>query len=84
MTRLSAIGAATAAATLATVAVALAALVDAAPVLAQEAARAPLASQPPIQGPGWTVAVPAVLFLVTAAGTWALWRHFADQDDDEE
>lgn len=52
--------------------------------LVQEAARTPLASEPPIQGPGWTVVVPAILFLVTAAGTWALWRHFADQDDGDE
>lgn len=52
--------------------------------LVQDAARTPLASQPPIQGPGWTVVVPAILFLVTAAGTWALWRHFADQDDGDE
>lgn len=52
--------------------------------LVQDAARTPLASQPPIQGPGWTVVVPALLFLVTAACTWALWRHFADQDDGDE
>lgn len=52
--------------------------------LVQDATRAPLASQPPIHGPGWTVLVPAVLFLVTAASTWALWRHFADQDDKDE
>lgn len=51
---------------------------------AQEAARAPLPAEPPIGGPGWTVWVPALLFLVTAAGTWALWRHFADRDDEEE
>ncbi len=50
----------------------------------QEAARAPLPAEPPIGGSGWTVVVPAVLFLVTAAGTWALWRHFAHQDDGEE
>lgn len=50
---------------------------------AQDAARAPLPAEPPIGGPGWTVVVPAILFLVTAAGTWALWRHFADQDDGE-
>jgi len=36
-----------------------------------------------MNSPGWTVVIPAILFLVTAAGTWALWRHFADQDDDE-
>jgi len=51
---------------------------------AQDSARAPLPAQPPIGGPGWTVVVPALLFLVTAAGTWALWRRFADQDDEEE
>jgi len=36
-----------------------------------------------MNSPGWTVLVPAILFLVSAAGTWALWRHFANQDDDE-
>lgn len=50
---------------------------------AQDTARPPLPAEPPIGGPGWTVVVPAILFLVTAAGTWALWRHFADQDDEE-
>jgi hypothetical protein len=49
----------------------------------QDPARAPLPAEPPIGGPGWTVVVPAILFLVTAAGTWALWRHFADKDDEE-
>ena len=49
----------------------------------QDSARAALPAEPPIGGPGWTVVVPAILFLVTAAGTWALWRHFADQDDEE-
>lgn len=53
-------------------------------LLLQDAStRAPLAAQPPISGPGWTVWIPAVLFLVSAAGTWSLWRHFADKDDDE-
>ena len=51
-------------------------------LLAQAAPREPLPAQPPIDGPGWTVWVPAVLFLITAAGTWSLWRHFADQDDE--
>ncbi len=50
-------------------------------MLAQEASRPPLPAQPPIEGPGWTVWVPAALFLVAAFGTWALWRHFADKDD---
>ena len=49
----------------------------------QDSARAPLPAEPPLGGPGWTVVVPAILFLVTAAGTWALWRRFADQDDEE-
>lgn len=50
-------------------------------VLLQQASRPPLPAQPPIEGPGWTVWVPAGLFLVAAFGTWALWRHFADKDD---
>lgn len=50
----------------------------------QDSTRAPLPAEPPIGGPGWTVVVPALLFLVTAAGTWALWRHFAAKDDDED
>lgn len=50
---------------------------------AQSPQRQPLPPGPPMEGPGWTVFVPALLFLVAAAGTWALWRHFADQDDDE-
>ncbi|NJD20592.1 MAG: hypothetical protein FIA95_15080 [Gemmatimonadetes bacterium] len=49
----------------------------------QDTARAPLPAEPPIEGPGWTVVVPALLFLVTAAGAWALWRRFADQDEEE-
>ena len=52
-------------------------------VASQDTARAPLPAEPPLGGPGWTVVVPAILFLVTAAGTWALWRRFADQEDDE-
>ncbi len=47
----------------------------------QDTARAPLPAESPISGPAWTVLVPALLFLVTAGGTWALWRHFADKDD---
>ena len=48
--------------------------------LVQEASRQPLPAAPPLDGPGWTVVVPAILFLVSAIGTWALWRHFADED----
>ena len=57
------------------------ALVSLALVLAQDSTRAPLPAEPPIGGLGWTVLVPALLFLVTAGGTWALWRRFADRDD---
>lgn len=46
----------------------------------QEAARQALPAAPPLDGPGWTVVVPAILFLISAFGTWALWRHFADED----
>ena len=52
--------------------------------LIQTTNRPPLPQGPAMEGPGWSVAIPAVLFIVSAAGTWALWRHFADQDDDEE
>ena len=48
--------------------------------LTQEAARQPLPAGPLLDGPGWTIVVPAVLFLVSAFGTWALWRRFADED----
>ena len=49
--------------------------------LLQEAARAPLPAAPPISGPFWTIWVPAALLLVSVAGTWALWRHFATKGD---
>lgn len=52
-------------------------------LLLQAATRTPLPAQPPISGPGWTILVPAVLFLISAVGTWSLWRHFADKDDEE-
>lgn len=52
-------------------------------VASQDTARAPLPAEPPLGGPGWTMVVPAILFVVTAAGTWALWRRFADEDDEE-
>lgn len=51
--------------------------------LAQDTSRVPLPAEPPIGGPGWTVLVPALLFLVTAGGTWALWRRFAGKDEHE-
>lgn len=51
-------------------------------VLGQAATRQPLPAGPPISGPLWTMVIPAILFVVTAAGTWALYRRFSDQDDD--
>ena len=48
--------------------------------IVQEAVRQPLPAAPPLDGPGWTVVVPSILFLISAIGTWALWRHFADGD----
>jgi hypothetical protein len=49
--------------------------------LLQEATRAPLPVGPPISGPFWTIWVPAALLLVSVAGTWSLWRHFAGRDE---
>lgn len=31
----------------------------------------------PIDGPFWTVVVPALLFTIAAVATWLLYRHFA-------
>ena len=33
---------------------------------------------PPVQDPGWTVAVPGLTFLVLAAVVWWIWRRLAD------
>jgi hypothetical protein len=52
-------------------------------VILQGAARQPLPAAPPISGPVWTVVVPAILLLVSVAGTYALWSHFADKDPGE-
>jgi hypothetical protein len=37
----------------------------------------PLPAQPPITGPLWSVAVPALLFVVSLWATVLLYRHFA-------
>ena len=36
----------------------------------------PLPAEPPISGPFWTLVVPAILFLISAAATFLLYRHF--------
>ena len=55
---------------------------SAALLLLQDAStRAPLPVGPPISGPLWTIWIPAALLLVSVAGTWALWNHFAHKDD---
>ncbi|MGD8321749.1 MAG: hypothetical protein PVJ02_14980 [Gemmatimonadota bacterium] len=52
-------------------------------VVAQATPRQPLPAEPPVQGWFWYAVIPAALFLVSAFGTWALWRHFAREDDEE-
>lgn len=53
-------------------------------MLLQDAStRAPLPAGPPISGPLWTIVIPAILLLVSVAGTWALWSHFANKPDGE-
>ena len=42
----------------------------------------PLPADPPISGPLWSFAVPALLLLVATAATWLLYRHFAKKGDD--
>jgi hypothetical protein len=40
------------------------------------AAPAALPAEPPIDGPFWTIVVPAILFLISAGATFLLYRHF--------
>lgn len=42
----------------------------------------PLPAEPPIDGPLWSVVVPALLFLAALAATWLLYRHFAGKGGD--
>jgi len=37
----------------------------------------PLPAAPPLEGPLWSVIVPSLVWLVTAAATYLLYRHFA-------
>ena len=53
-------------------------------MLLQDAStRAPLPAGPPISGPLWTIVIPAILLVVSVAGTWALWRHFTNKSPGE-
>jgi hypothetical protein len=47
----------------------------------QAADVAPLPAQSPIDGPLWSLVIPALLLLVTALGTFMLYRHFAKRED---
>jgi hypothetical protein len=39
-------------------------------------ARTPFPAEPPIDGPFWTILLPAILFLISATATFLLYRHF--------
>jgi hypothetical protein len=41
---------------------------------------APLPADPPIGGPVWTVAIPAILFLGSFLGTYLLYKRFAKEE----
>lgn len=43
----------------------------------------PLPADPPIDGPFWSVVVPAALLAVSTAATWLLYRMFAGGSDDD-
>ncbi len=45
-------------------------------LLQDAAARTALPTEPVIDGPFWTIVVPAILFLVAASATFLLYRHF--------
>lgn len=51
--------------------------------LAQEASHriAPLPAQPPIEGPLWTVVIPAILLLGSFLGTYMLYKRFAQEEE---
>jgi hypothetical protein len=42
----------------------------------------PIPAEPPIGGPFWSLAVPALLFLAALAATYLLYRHFAGKGTD--
>ncbi len=39
-----------------------------------------LPAEPPIDGPLWSLLVPALLFAVAFGATFMLYRHFTDRD----
>jgi hypothetical protein len=41
----------------------------------------PIPAEPPIGGIGWSVVVPALLFVTALAATWSLYRRFAGSND---
>jgi hypothetical protein len=44
----------------------------------------PIPAQPPIGGVVWSLVVPALLWLVTFAATWLLYRHFSGKHVGDE
>ena len=40
----------------------------------------PIPAHPPIDGPFWTVVVPAALLVVATAATWLLYRRFSTRE----
>lgn len=49
-------------------------------VLVQYDEVTPLPAESPIEGPLWSVVIPALLLAVACLGTLLLYRHFAGQD----
>ena len=47
------------------------------------AARTAFPAEPPIDGPFWTIVVPAFLFLISATATFLLYRHFLRAGQEE-
>lgn len=43
-----------------------------------------LPSEPILSGVLWTWIVPGLVFLVTLAATWLLYRHFSRQADEDD
>jgi hypothetical protein len=42
----------------------------------------PIPAEPPIDGPLWTLVLPAVLFAISFLATWMLYRRFSREDKD--
>ncbi len=40
----------------------------------------PIPASPPLEGAFWSVVVPALLFALTTAATWLLYRHFSREE----